>query len=118
MTNAAQTVGFSYFPIWGGGLGMGELMSTARPSVFQKIQQDFFFFGHPNVMWKFLDQRLNLRNPSCCSSNTGSLTCCATKGTPQDFFCMKHPLLCIPMQALFLWSILAGRACRAVRFGW
>ena len=41
-----------------------------------------YFFNHAHSMWKFLGQGSNLchrSNPSCCSGNAESLTCCATR---------------------------------------
>ena len=42
----------------------------------------FGFFGHAYSIWQFLGQGLNARhssNLSCCTDNTGSLTCCTTR---------------------------------------
>ena len=46
----------------------------------------FFFFGHICGMWKFPGQGSNpchSSNPSHCSENARSLTCCTHKRTPQ-----------------------------------
>ena len=42
----------------------------------------FFFFGHGHSMWKFPGQGSNpyhISDPSHCSDDTRSLTCCATR---------------------------------------
>ena len=54
-----------------------------------------FFFGCTCSTWKFLGQGLSPHHsrdwsPSCCSDNTGSLTCCATRKLLTTFISLNR----------------------------
>ena len=64
------------------------LVKTLHLKCIQKAQAlylstaSFFLFGHTHGMWTFPGQGSNPchnSNPSCCSDNAGSLTCCVTE---------------------------------------
>ena len=49
----------------------------------------FSFLGHTPCMWNFPGQRwkpCHSSDPGCCSDNTGSLTCCATRELLRKLF--------------------------------
>ena len=55
----------------------------------------FFLFCPTCSMWKFMGQRPNLchsSDPCCCSENTRSLTCCATKELQREPY--SYLILC------------------------
>ena len=53
----------------------------------------FFFFSVRPETWNFLGQGSNPSHnsdPSCCSENTGSLTCCTTRNSSLILFCNNY----------------------------
>ena len=51
----------------------------------------FFFFGCAHGTWKFPNHGMNpchSNDPSCCSDNAESLTCCATREPIMDLDCL------------------------------
>ena len=59
--------------------GLCRVKGSGTEIYRQKGRHSMYIFGHTHSMWKFLAQGSNLShssNPSCCSGNAGSLTCC------------------------------------------
>ena len=55
----------------------------ARARALRESKEALLLFGHTCSIWKFLGQGSNLSH-SC--SSAGSLTHCATEGTPRSFY--------------------------------